>query len=166
MPARRSFTATIVADPDGSTMTAIEVPFDPRAVFGKVRAPVRVTLKGYSYRSTIGAMGGPYFIPLRRSNREAAGVKAGQRVRVTLTLDEAPRTVATPADLRNALRNAGLLRTFEAMSYTHRREYVEAISGAKKPETRNRRIQGCLNTVRLRDRAARLPTPAHTRSSR
>ena len=111
-------------------------------------------------------MGGPYFIPLRRSNREAAGVKAGQRVRVTLTLDEAPRTVATPADLRNALRNAGLLRTFEAMSYTHRREYVEAISGAKKPETRNRRIQGCLNTVRLRDRAARLPTSARTRSSR
>ena len=57
---------------DGS-MCFVPVPFDPKPLFGKVRAPVRVTLNGYTYRSTIAAMGETVCIPLRRSNREAAG---------------------------------------------------------------------------------------------
>ena len=48
--------------------------FDPKVVFGKIRAPVKVTLNGHTYRSTIAAMGGPPCIPLRKSNREAAGL--------------------------------------------------------------------------------------------
>ncbi len=52
---------------DGS-MCAIPVAFDPKVVFGKVRAPVKVTLNGYTFRSTIAAMGGPLFIPFRKSN--------------------------------------------------------------------------------------------------
>ena len=42
---------------DGSTCF-IPVPFDPKPAFGKVRAPVKVTLNGYTYRSTIASMGG------------------------------------------------------------------------------------------------------------
>ena len=52
-------------------MCIVPVPFDPAPVFGKVRAAVKVTLNGYTYRSTIAAMGGPLCIPLRKSNREA-----------------------------------------------------------------------------------------------
>src|SRR4029078_8664071 len=52
---------------------AIPVPFDPKDTFGRVRAPVKVTLNGYTYRSTIAAMGGPPLIPFRRSHCEAAG---------------------------------------------------------------------------------------------
>ena len=51
----------------------IPVPFDPKAVFGKVRAPIKVTLNGYTYRNTISAIGGGVTcIPLRKSHREAA----------------------------------------------------------------------------------------------
>jgi len=32
------------------SMCFIPVPFDPTSAFGKVRAPVRVTLNGYTYR--------------------------------------------------------------------------------------------------------------------
>lgn len=140
-----------MTDP-GSTMTALEVPFDPKPVFGKVRAPVRVTVGTHTFRSTIAAMGGPCFVPLRRSNREAAGVTGGQRVRVTLTLDTEPRVVVIPSDLRAALTRAGpaALAAWKTMAYTHQREHAEAIEGAKKPETRQRRIEGCVAAMRER----------------
>src|SRR5687768_15260381 len=82
----KTFTATVTVQ--GST-SFIPLDFDPKAVFGKVRAPVTVTVNGYTYRSTIAAMGGPPCIPLRRSNREAAGLHGGETVEVRLALDTA-----------------------------------------------------------------------------
>ena len=134
----KSFTTTIVRD---GSMCAIPLPFDPRPVFGKVRAPVKVTLNGYTFRSTIAARGGPPCIPLRRSNREAAGLEGGETLEVRLDLDTEPRTVAAPADLVRALKKtSGAWERWRALSFTHQREHVDAIEGAKKPETRARRI--------------------------
>jgi hypothetical protein len=149
----KSYTTVILSDPDGSSMTAIDVPFDPKPVFGKVRAPVIVKVGKYAYRSTICIMAGKWWVPLRKSNREAAGVEAGQQVRVTLTLDEALRTVAPPADLRRALKAAGMLKVWQAMSFTHQREYAESVAEAKKPETRRRRIEGCVAALLARESA-------------
>jgi hypothetical protein len=68
-------------------MCFIPVPFDPKLVFGKVRAPVKVTLNGYTFRSTITAMGGVTRIPLRKSNREAAGLDGTETLPVRIELD-------------------------------------------------------------------------------
>lgn len=123
-------------------MCFIEVPFDPKEVFGKVRAPVRVTLNGYTYRSTISAMGGVVAIPLRKSNRQAAGVVGGETIEVRLELDEEARTVDPPEDLLRALKSSpAAWEKWQSLSFTHRREYVDAVTGAKKPETRARRIE-------------------------
>lgn len=120
---------------------AIPVPFDPKDTFGRVRAPVKVTLNGYTYRSTIAAMGGPPFIPFRRSHREAAGLQGDETVEVRLELDTEPRVVTPPADLKKALRAVpGATERWKALSYTHQREHVEAIEGAKAADTRARRI--------------------------
>ena len=78
----KTFTTTIYRD--GSTCF-IPVPFDPRPVFGRVRAPVKVTLNGFTYRSTIAAMGGPPCIGVRASHREAAGVAGGLAASIALT---------------------------------------------------------------------------------
>ena len=122
-------------------MCAIPVPFDPKAVFGKVRAPVQVTVNGYTFRSTIARMGGQAFIPLRKSNREAAAVKGGDRVKVRIVADTDARAIEAPADLVKALkRHTGLWKRWGELSYTHQREYVESILGAKRAETRERRI--------------------------
>ncbi|QQS10252.1 MAG: DUF1905 domain-containing protein [Phycisphaerales bacterium] len=145
-PASRTFTTTIIKD-DDTSMCAIEVPFDPKEVFGKVRAPVRVSIKGHEYRSTISSMGGCWWVPLRTSNREAAGVKAGDTVRVMLASDESPRVVTTPRDLSVALKAAGAGAAWQAMSYTHQREHVEAIVEAKKEETRARRVEKAVDMV-------------------
>jgi hypothetical protein len=122
-------------------MCAIPVPFDPKAVFGKARAPVKVTLNRYSYRSTIAIMGGEAFIPLRRSHREAAGLEGTETLRVRLELDAEPREVKLPADLLNALgTRRAIWKRWQALSFTHQREHVEAVEQAKKPDTRARRI--------------------------
>lgn len=129
-------------------MCFIPVPFDPKAAFGKVRAPVRVTLGGYTYRSTISSMRGTVCIPLRKSHREAAGLEGGERVRVRIELDTEERTVDPPPDLVRALRAAPpAWERWVEMSYTHQREHVEAIEEAKKPETRVRRIEKAVRDI-------------------
>ena len=132
----------------------IPVTFDPREAFGRVRAPVTVTLNGYTYRSTISSMGGAYLIPLRKSHREAAGLEGGETLDVKIALDREVRDVEPPADLVKALKTAGVLERWSALSYTHRREHVEAIEEARKPETRARRIEKAVKmAVRADDRA-------------
>jgi hypothetical protein len=132
-------------------MSFIPLPFDPKSVFGKVRAPVKVTLNGYTYRSTIAAMGGPPFIPLRKSNREAAGLEGGETLEVRLDLDTEKREVKPPADFVKALKAAPpAWDRWREMSYTHQREYVEALAGAKKPETRARRLESAIQAIRVR----------------
>ena len=126
----------------------IPVPFDPRPVFGKTRAPVNVTLNGYTYRSTIASMGNGPCIPLRRSHRQAAGLEGGETLNVTLALDTEKREIKPPPDLAKALRAVpGAWDRWHALSYTHQREHVEAVEGAKQAATRVRRIKAAVALV-------------------
>lgn len=151
---KKTFTTTIVRD---GSMCFLPIPFDPVPVFGKVRAPVKVTLRGYTYRSTIAAMGNGPCLPLRRSNREAAGLEGTERLRVTLELDTEKREVTPPADFVAALEAAPpAWARWGELSFSHQREHVEAIEGAKQPATRARRIAAAV--TELRKRAARKRT--------
>src|SRR5262249_23527699 len=151
--ASKTFSTTIVRQ---GSMCFIPLTFDPKTVFGKVRAPVKVTLNGYTYRSTIAAMGGPPCIPLRRSNREAAGLEGGETIEVRLDLATDKREVTPPADFVKALRASPPARDrWGEVSYSHQREYVEAVEQAKKPETRARRIDGAIRTIRLLPKRSR-----------
>lgn len=127
----------------------IELPFDPKEAFGKVRAPVKVTLNGYTFRTTIAAMGGPPCIGIRTSYREAAGLEGGEKVEVRVALDDEPRVVTPPADLVKALKAAPpAWDRWRELSFTHQREHAEAVEGAKKPETRARRIANVVAMLR------------------
>jgi hypothetical protein len=142
----KTFRTTIVRD---GSMCFIPLTFDPKPVFGKVRAPVKVTVNGYTYRSTIAAMGGPACVPLRKSNREAAGLEGGETLDVRLELDTDAREVAPPADFVRALKASPTAwDQWRRLSYSHQREHVEAIEGAKKPETRVRRIEQAVHSLR------------------
>jgi hypothetical protein len=62
--------------------------------------------------------------------------------RKTPGIDYVNRTVQLPNDAMIALSQyADLEAFFNSMSFSHKREYVEAIEEAKKPETRQRRIE-------------------------
>lgn len=144
---------------DGS-MCFVPVPFDPKDVFGKVRAPVRVTLNAYTYRSTIASMGGTVCIPLRRSHREAAGLEGGETLKVEIALDTDKRVVTPPRDLVSALKAAPpAWDRWQDMSYTHQREFADSITEARKAETRTRRIASAVQMIRSR-------TPKKTRVRR
>jgi hypothetical protein len=141
----KTFTVKIVRD---GSMCFIPVTFDPKTVFGKVRAPVKVTLNGYTFRSTIAAMGDTVCIPLRKSNREAAGLLGDETLAVRLDLDTEKREVVLPDDLVQALKACpGATNRWQTLSFTHQREHVEAIEAAKKPETRARRIANAVKAL-------------------
>jgi hypothetical protein len=144
----KTIKTTIVRD---GAMCVIPLTFDPRTVFGRLRAPVKVTLNGYTYRSTIAAMGGPPCVPLRRSHREAAGLEGGETIEVSLVLDLEERLVKPPADFVKALKAAPpSWERWQELSFTHQREHVEAIEGAKRPETRARRVEAAVRSIRVR----------------
>ncbi len=146
--ASKTFKTTILRD---ASMCAIPLTFDPKSVFGKARAPVKVTVNGYTFRSTVSTMGGPPFIPLRRSHREAAGLEGNETLAVRLDLDIEKREVDPPADLVRALKAAPpAWDRWRQLSYTHQREYAEAVEDAKKPETRERRIRNAVDAIRAR----------------
>jgi hypothetical protein len=144
----RTYKTTIVRQ---GPMCFIPVTFDPLELFGRVRAPVKVTLNGYTYRSTIASMGGLFAIPLRRSNREAAGLEGGETLEVRLDLDTEKREIRPPADLARALKAAPpAWERWQELSYSHQREFAGAIEDAKKPETRARRIKDAVRTIAAR----------------
>jgi Bacteriocin-protection, YdeI or OmpD-Associated/Domain of unknown function (DUF1905) len=133
----------------GKTATMFRVPFDLNEAFGRARPPVAVTVRGHTWRTTPGVYDGVGHIVVNRSVKAATGVDAGDRVQVEMELDTKPRTVRVPADLRAALAaDPAANEAFAGMSYTHRREYVEWVEEAKRPDTRARRVAGTIEGVR------------------
>mgnify|MGYP000898342898 FL=1 len=144
------FKTTIMLAEDMNA-TGINVPEAVVEQLGAGRKPkVSVTLKGYTYRSTVFFMGGKFMLPLAQEHRAAAGVKGGDKVEVTLELDTAPREVEVPKDLAAALKKAGLTKDFAALAFTHRKEHVRSIEEAKAPETRLRRIDKAVAMVQAK----------------
>ena len=135
---------------NGKTATGFRVPGDVVEALGKgQRPPVRVTINGYTYRSTIAVMGGDYMLGVSAENRAGAGVKGGEEIEVELELDTAPREVVVPADLAAALAaEPSALRTFEGLSYSNKSWHVLQVEGAKSDETRQRRIVKSVDALR------------------
>jgi hypothetical protein len=126
----------------GKTATGIEVPASVVESLGAGKRPaVTATLNGYSYRTTLGVMGGRTLLPVSAEHRAAAGVVAGDEVDVSLELDTAPRVLEVPDDLGAALvASPAAQAAFDGLSYSGRRRYVLSVEGAKTDETRRRRI--------------------------
>ena len=126
----------------GKTATGIRVPDEVVAALSAGKRPaVRVTINGYTYRSTVAVMGGAFMIALSAENRAAAGVAGGDEVDVGIELDTASREVSVPADLDDALnQNPDARRFFDGLSYSNKLRHVLSIEDAKTAETRQRRI--------------------------
>ncbi len=117
------------------------VPFDVKAAFGHARAAVKVTVDGHEYRSTVSVYSGKFYVPLRKDRREEFGLHVGDEVRVTLEPDVAAREVEAPKDLRAAFaKDARAKERWAELSYSRRKEIVDSLTEAKRPETRARRL--------------------------
>ena len=133
---------------DGERPT-VELPFDAKERYGKARAPVRGTVNGVEFRTTVSVYSGVSLIGFNKKLREEAGIEIGDEVTVELERDDEPREVDVPPMLEQGLAgDAAAAAAFEALSYTHRREYAEWIAQAKKEETRKRRAGKSLEMLK------------------
>jgi bifunctional DNA-binding transcriptional regulator/antitoxin component of YhaV-PrlF toxin-antitoxin module len=127
----------------------VELPFDPKERFGKARAPVRGTVNGTPYRTTVAVYGGVPLIGFNKEIRDQAGIAIGDKVEVEIELDDEPRTVEVPGPLGEALAaNPEAKAVFDGLSFTHRKEYARWIAEAKREETRSRRLAKAIEMLR------------------
>jgi bifunctional DNA-binding transcriptional regulator/antitoxin component of YhaV-PrlF toxin-antitoxin module len=142
------FKATIQLD--GKTATGIHIPEEVvEGLGGGKRPPVRATINGHAYRTTVAPVRGESKIPVSAEVRERVGVSAGDEVDVEVELDTEPREVAVPQDFAEVLeRDAELRRTFDGLSRSKKRRLVDPIGQAKTAETRQRRIDKAIDALR------------------
>lgn len=132
---------TAVHQEEGMNATGLPIPADVITALGSGKRPkVKITLNGYTYRSTVAAYGDVFMLPLSKEHREASGVQAGDVVEVMLALDTEPRIVEVPDDLAAALQAGGVTAVFDTLAPSRRKEYVRQVISAKAEETRQRRI--------------------------
>jgi uncharacterized protein YdeI (YjbR/CyaY-like superfamily) len=88
---------------------------------------------------------------VNKATREAIGKDAGDTVDFDLERDKRSRSadIDTPAELAELLaRDAAALTAFEALAPSRRREMVEHVGSAKRPETRQRRATEAIERLR------------------
>lgn len=131
-----------VLEPRGPAAAIVLTDEQVAAIGGGAKAPaVRVTVNGHTFAGRIGQRGGQSLIGFSRAVREAAGVVPGETLDLEVVLDSAPREVEVPPALAAALDDDPAARTaFDALAYTHRKEFARWITEAKRPETRERRL--------------------------
>jgi uncharacterized protein YdeI (YjbR/CyaY-like superfamily) len=132
------------------TATGIRIPDEIVEALGAGKRPaVKVTINGFTYRSSVAVLGGAYMVGVSAENRAGTGVAGGDEVDVDIELDSAPREVVVPADFAAALEAEPAARdTFERLSYSNKSWHVLQITGARTDETRQRRIARSIEALR------------------
>ena len=138
---RKEFRTKLNGDESRDDGTAsFTLPFDTRDLWGKARVPVKVTINGYTWRSTVGNRAGIQYLVVNAAARSHAGVKAGDTVTIVLEPDAEKRDIEIPVQLRRAL-GAKLTEKLNRLSFSHKKEFVVWYAEAKKEETRTRRAE-------------------------
>jgi Domain of unknown function (DUF1905)/Bacteriocin-protection, YdeI or OmpD-Associated len=133
----------------GKTATGIKIPDDVIEKLGGGKKPlVKVTINNFTYRSAVAVMGGAYMVGVNAENREAAKVKGGDKIDVTIELDTEERTVEMPADFLKVLnKNAAAKKVFDTLSNSKKKALTIPIANGKTEETRNRNIAKAINAL-------------------
>jgi uncharacterized protein YdeI (YjbR/CyaY-like superfamily) len=133
----------------GKTATGIKIPPEIIETLGAgKKPPVKVTINGFTYRSTVAVMGGNYMVGVSAENRAGAKVNGGDKIEVTIELDAEPRELELPVEFKKALdKNAKAKKVFESLSYSRKKVHVLPIAGAKTDETRQRNINKAIDIL-------------------
>ncbi|GAB3849974.1 hypothetical protein GCM10028822_14680 [Hymenobacter terrigena] len=127
----------------GDAGVFVVIPFSVPEVYGKRgQLPVHVTFDGYPYQGSAVPLGdGHHALLILKQIRKAIDKTIGDTVRVTMSHDTAVRKMTPPDDLAEQLAtNPKAAAYFDKLAYTHQREFVRWLEGAKRPDTRARRL--------------------------
>ena len=139
----KTFKAKIEGAGPGGAWTRVHLPFDVERAWGsRGRVPVKGTINGFAFRSSIFPNGdGTHHMMVNKAMKEGTAVGAGDAVSITIEPDTEERTVDVPGDLKKAVAgNRAAAALFARLAPSCRKEYVEWIEGAKRAETRGSRI--------------------------
>jgi uncharacterized protein YdeI (YjbR/CyaY-like superfamily) len=127
----------------------VDVPFNVKETFGSKRPKIKALINGFEYRGSLVRMKTVnHILGVKKEIRDALKVQVGDVLTIEVELDTEERIVEIPPYFMEILIGENLLSQFENLSYTHRREYVGLIAEAKKPETRERRLDKAILALR------------------
>src|SRR5580704_115250 len=134
----------------GSSVAWLNAPFDVVKEFGtRARVPVRGTINGFPFRTSLMPMGGCHGMAVNKTMRDGAGVQAGDKVSIVMEHDEDERIVEAPPLLKKELAKSKTAQAnWKTLSFTSQKEIVLSISGAKQEETRQRRLAKAMDILK------------------
>jgi hypothetical protein len=133
----------VLEEVKGMEALTINFPYDTQELYGvRGQVKVKVTYDGVPYRGSLAKMGHHcHFLLVRKDVRKQIGKNAGDKVHVTVQRDTEERVVELPPELADLfVQNPEAQARYDKLSYTHRKEYVQWINEAKRPETRQNRL--------------------------
>jgi hypothetical protein len=135
---------------EAGVVAAIAPPVDVPEFFGtRARVPIRGTINGFPFRSSLMPCGGRRMMPVNKALCRSAGVKPGDMVDVVMERDEEERTVEAPPQLRKELaKSKKAQQRWEKLSFTHKKEMAISIREAKQEETRARRLAKIMQVLK------------------
>jgi hypothetical protein len=147
---KKEFKAQLTARGPGGAWTFLPIPFDVEKAFGtKARVPVAGTMNGFAFRNSLLPQGdGTHAMAVNKELQAGAKAAPGDVVRVSMAIDTAARTVTIPVELKDALAtDKKAAAVFASLSPSHKKEFADWISEAKKAQTRLSRAEKSLGMI-------------------
>ncbi|MCU1283664.1 MAG: hypothetical protein JWO13_14 [Acidobacteriales bacterium] len=134
----------------GYEASIVKPPFDVPTVFGtRARVPIRGSVNKFPFRSSLTNMGEGHFFVMNKELREGTKCNAGDTVEVVIERDREERVVEVPADVKKLIStNKTAQKTWDSLSFTHKKEWVRAITEAKKEETKQSRMKKMMDAMK------------------
>lgn len=135
---------------EAGVVSAIIPPVDVLETFGtRGRVPVKGTINGFPFRSSLMPMGGCHMMPVNKTLCKGARTKPGDVVDVVMEHDAEERTVEPPPELARELKKSKTAgQRWEELSFTHKKEMALSITGAKQEETKQRRLAKVMQVLK------------------
>ena len=139
-----------IAGKEAGVVAAILPPVNVIEYFGtRARVPIRGTINGFPFRSSLMPMGGCHMMPVNKNLCKGAGVMPGDTVDVVMERDVEERTVEAPPELKKELANSKMAQErWDGLAFTHKKEMANSISGAKQDETKKRRLAKVMGVLK------------------
>ncbi|HEU4991274.1 MAG TPA: YdeI/OmpD-associated family protein [Luteimonas sp.] len=138
------------ASPKGATWTFLVLPKAASAKLPtRAMTSVEGTLGGAPFKATLEPDGqGSHWLKVPDKLREAAGVEAGDTVKLEIRPMEEQLESPVPKDLRDALKaHPGAKITWDATTTVARRDWIAWMTSGKQAATREKRLKAMMDML-------------------
>jgi hypothetical protein len=159
----KTFDAVLERTPDRLRWVIARLPFDAAKTWGK-RGQLRIKgeINGFAFSSTLFPTGdGTHFLIVNKKMQAGAKTAPGLTAKFSLQSDSTPRPAPPPAQelLREFGQSKRLLKFYESLNPSRRREIAKWVAECKTPDARKRRSRQIAERLMETMEAEREPPP-------